>query len=84
MIRCMPCAGSGKIMGGGMLIQDCVSCDGLGKLEKDLKTREAESYSKAIKEIKALYKNMTDDEAKKIFDEEFEKLEKKGKRKKGK
>lgn len=32
--RCIPCYGSGKIMGGGTILQDCEYCDGRGKVEK--------------------------------------------------
>ena len=28
--RCNVCNGSGKVMGGGMMIKDCDECDGLG------------------------------------------------------
>jgi RecJ-like exonuclease len=31
-IRCKNCVGSGKVMGGGMLMADCDECEGVGKL----------------------------------------------------
>lgn len=83
--RCNICYGSGRVMGGGMMMQDCEECDGTGKivfieneieeLEK-LKAKQDESYAKAINEIKDLDPSMTDEKAKEIFDEEFKKLEK--------
>lgn len=83
-IRCKACYGSGRVMGGGMMQQDCDHCDGVGKiifiedevaeLEK-IKAKQDESYKKAITEIKDLDPTMTDEKAKEIFDEEFKKLE---------
>lgn len=57
-------------MGGGMLQRmSCEDCDGTGKVyDKD------KAYSKAIEDIKKLDANISDDEAKKIFDEEMDKL----------
>lgn len=31
-IRCKTCIGSGRVMGGGMIIHDCDDCEGTGKL----------------------------------------------------
>jgi RecJ-like exonuclease len=30
---CIPCAGSGRVMGGGMMMKDCDQCDGRGKIQ---------------------------------------------------
>lgn len=30
---CVPCGGSGKMMGGGMLAVNCSQCSGMGKME---------------------------------------------------
>lgn len=92
--RCKVCYGSGKVMGSGMVQNDCEECNGTGKIiviEDDIlelekiKAREEESRQKAISEIKGLDPNMSDEKATQIFDEEFKKLEdeeKKLKRKK--
>lgn len=73
-VRCAMCYGSGRVMGGGMIQQDCEECDGLGKIPID-------AYNQAISEIKALDPNMNDERAKEIFNEEMKKIEKKEKRK---
>lgn len=31
--RCFTCGGTGKIMGGGMIMKDCHTCDSTGKIE---------------------------------------------------
>lgn len=31
--RCMSCNGSGRVMGGGMMMHDCDNCEGRGKIE---------------------------------------------------
>lgn len=55
--RCIPCGGSGKVMGGGMLIVDCGDCNGYGKIEECddeieyLTFKQSESYQKAVKDI---------------------------------
>lgn len=81
--RCIPCGGSGKVMGGGMLISDCEHCDGEGKVIDDnaLFAKDTEHYKKAKSDIKAIDKAMTDEEAEKILDEEIEKQKPKGKKK---
>lgn len=48
--RCLTCAGSGKIMGGGLIIRDCHACEGIGKLYKfkeELPTNEKEIKTKS-------------------------------------
>jgi RecJ-like exonuclease len=71
--NCKSCQGSGRIRGGGMIEEDCKNCQGTGK---DLK---AESYDNAKNKIKELDKNMSDDEAKKLLDEELQKLDEENK-----
>lgn len=75
--RCRSCQGSGKVMGGGMILQDCEDCDGRGKIAyenfyDDLKNTP--EYDKAIEKISSS-EHVTKDEAKEIFKEEFDKLE---------
>lgn len=74
--RCSICSGSGKVMGGGMMLWDCDDCDGNGKiLIIETTVQETESYNEAIESIKALDPSIDDDKAKEIFDEEFKKIE---------
>lgn len=37
LIRCVPCGGSGIVMGGGMMMKDCFECDGRGKIHEEEK-----------------------------------------------
>lgn len=86
--RCTYCQGSGKIMGGGMLLQDCDECYGTGKVEiideeKDIEylvSKQSESYQNAKNKIKALDDNISDQEAEQILDEELAKPVKNKKR----
>jgi hypothetical protein len=74
--RCIPCGGSGKVMGGGMMLVDCDHCDGHGKIivvEPDYLAKDTESYKKAKDGIKKLDTNLSDSDAEKILDEEIEK-----------
>jgi len=77
-IRCLPCNGSGRMMGGGMLMQDCEHCDGKGKIE-DGKVQLADykktpEYRKAINTIQQLA-NKSYEESERLFAEEFDKKE---------
>jgi len=76
--RCLSCSGSGKVMGGGMLIKDCTNCSGSGKIGKEQVGMDKNSphYKEAIRNIKALSKDMDDKQAEKIFDDEYSKLDK--------
>lgn len=65
--RCTPCAGSGKVMGGGMLFNDCDNCYGTGKIE-ELDKQELELLE--LKETLE-YQN--------VYREEMQKLKKKNK-----
>lgn len=75
--RCIPCGGSGKVMGGGMMLADCDECDGYGKIiikeEPDYLAKDSDSYKKAKNEIKNLDEKISDQEAEKILDDEIEK-----------
>ena len=75
--RCSICVGSGTVMGGGMMMEDCRNCDGSGKVyeieSKELMNKESEEYKKAKDKIKSLDENMSDGEAEKLLDEELEK-----------
>lgn len=84
--RCIPCGGSGKAMGGGMILADCDHCDGHGKIDvppdeiEYLLAKNTEHYNKAKDEIKELG-NLSDKEAETILDEniKYQKtIEKKG------
>jgi DnaJ-class molecular chaperone len=46
---CINCAGTGKVVGGGMLTQDCETCDGEGKIDIHNEIKEIE-VSKTISE----------------------------------
>lgn len=80
--RCKDCNGSGKVLGGGMMQTECDTCEGRGRIEvikdeiEELNKRSEERIKRAITEIKASYSKISDEEAKKIFDEELEKIEK--------
>jgi hypothetical protein len=78
LARCDICVGSGKVMGGGMMIHDCEKCLGVGKLapanDKVIMDKDSESYKRAKNNIKKLDETMSDEEAEKILDEELGKL----------
>lgn len=86
-LRCLICAGSAKVMGGGMIIKDCIECNGTGKrIEPEEFKIEKESvhYKEAVQKIKSLDENITDEQAEKIFNDALIKIdEPKKKRKKG-
>ena len=83
--RCTPCGGSGKVMGGGMMIHDCQPCKGSGKVSEAiddieyLQVKETESYQNAIKNIQKMDSNLSQEEAEDIFKSEFDKLDEKPK-----
>jgi RecJ-like exonuclease len=80
-IRCKDCGGSGRVMGGGMMMWDCETCDGVGKIRKvddevaDLEMRQTASYRKAIEEIKNMDSSITEEKAQEIFDRELKLIE---------
>lgn len=81
--RCPTCVGSGEIMGSGFMQKDCPQCDGLGKLyEKGVVVepkkveidRRSKSYRESIAKIMAS-EDISREEAVKVFDEAYEKLD---------
>lgn len=81
-IRCLPCYGSGQVLGGGMIQKDCEECDGRGKIEETiddmeyLKVRSTESYDNAINKIKSLHPSISDEKAKELFENELKEIDK--------
>ena len=77
--RCIPCSGSGKVMGGGCIPADCDECEGKGKVlipDDDidyLEMKTTDSYKKAIENIKE--KGVTEKDAEEIFETEFKKID---------
>lgn len=77
--RCIPCSGSGKVMGGGFMIANCEYCDGSGKIkyvddEIDyLAMKQTESYRNAKARLKSKHNSLSDEDAEKLLDEAFEK-----------
>lgn len=75
--RCNRCSGTGRVMGGGMIMWDCKHCDGTGKIfeEPDFEMKkDTEEYKKTKKKIKDLDPKMTEKQAEKLLDEELVKL----------
>lgn len=77
--RCIPCNGSGKLMGGGMITADCDNCNGVGKVkevaidEMDyLAMKQTEGYRSAKKRLQSSHPDLSGDEAEKLLDEAFE------------
>jgi hypothetical protein len=71
-------------MGGGMMMMDCVACDGTGEVSDIVKPevapvtvavidRRGKTYKEAVMKIMDLHR-CSKDEAVQIFDEEFSKL----------
>ena len=84
--RCVPCSGSGRVMGGGCIPADCDECDGKGKIQiaaddiDYLEMKTTDSYKKAIENIKE--KGVSEKEAEEMFEKEFNKIDSKEKEKK--
>lgn len=82
MKRCSICVGSGEILGGGMMMQDCRNCHGTGYIQeqkevKKMSTQDIDKRSKSYKNaIKSIQENhdCSFEDASKIFDEEFARL----------
>lgn len=78
--RCNTCVGSGRVMGGGMMMQDCEVCDGIGKLFipddpiDHIMRKETEAYQNAKAKIKGLDSKMTDKDAENLLDAELANL----------
>ena len=92
-IMCQCCAGSGKIMGGGMIMRDCDECSGAGSIiEADddieyLQLKATDSYKDAIQKIKKVDPELSTEDAEEIFKKELvslrdEKIDKKDRKKK--
>jgi hypothetical protein len=77
--RCLSCVGSGKVMGGGMMMQDCEVCDGLGKIfvADDpidfLNKKNTEAYIESKEKLKQQAPDLKDEYIEKILDEELAK-----------
>lgn len=85
MTRCIPCAGSGKLMGSGFMQVNCNHCNGKGKIDEPeneidyLHLKTTEGYKKAIDKIMATNDKITQEQATKIFEKEFNKIDKQDK-----
>ena len=78
-VRCNTCVGSGKVMGGGMMQQDCDECDGRGKLFIDEAPKfeidkNSKHYKEAIRNIKSLHEGISNEKAEEIFEDELNKI----------
>lgn len=83
LVRCNRCVGSGVVMGGGMMMDECNPCEGTGKISDvpaviitpDVATidRRGKTYKEAVVKIMDLH-SCEKDEAVRIFDDEFSKL----------
>ena len=78
--HCVPCGGSGTLMGGGMMMWDCDNCDGTGKITKQEPVKfklekKNPRYKKAVKEIQKLDPNLSEADAQKVMDDELAKVE---------
>ncbi len=70
--RCKACSGSGKVMGGGMIFNECDECEGKGKIyvpEKPVIDKNSDEYRNAITNIKNLGDNISDEQADQMFDD---------------
>jgi hypothetical protein len=77
-LRCLSCAGSGKVMGGGMIYKDCMECNASGKRTTldVVMNKESEEYKISLEKIKSLDDKLTNDDAKKLLDDELQRIEK--------
>jgi hypothetical protein len=82
LVRCNRCVGSGTVMGGGMMMDDCNACEGTGKISDIVVAAKAisldfdkrsKSYKEAVVKIMDLH-SCDRVEAVRIFDDEFSKL----------
>lgn len=67
--KCRGCAGSGKVMGGGMVPWDCELCDGTGK-----KYDAEHAKRRAVEEIQART-GLSYEKSQQLFDEESERID---------
>jgi hypothetical protein len=77
---CARCAGTGEIMGNGMIALKCSKCSGSGKYTEEINKesqvvldKRSKAYKDAIKEIKAVNPNVSEQMAVKLFDDAFNK-----------
>lgn len=81
-MRCASCYGSGKIMGGGMIMKSCDQCNGHGKIEVAdddidyLLKKGTDHYKQAKDRIKQSDSSLTDEDAEQMLDEELSKQDK--------
>jgi hypothetical protein len=78
-VKCDECNGTKRYTLGGNIYHDCERCNGSGKLWKDEPKefkidKDSHHYKKAIKRIKALNKDLSDQEAEEIFDKELNQI----------
>ena len=65
--RCHACLGSGKLMGGGLILKDCKYCK---NPQKEVSMRDTQAYKKSVKRIQKKCK-ISEQEAQKIIDREL-------------
>lgn len=75
--RCLSCAGSGQILGGGMIRRDCFDCNGSGKPEKITidytKAKNTKAYKNAKKRLRKSNQNLSEEDAENLLDQELNK-----------
>lgn len=89
--RCYTCQGSGKIMGGGMMLKDCPTCEGIGYfIKEDMDTelsqldfRTTESYQKAKEKLMKSH-SISEEKAVEALDQAFKESDTAAKKKRGK
>ena len=89
--RCNLCCGTGFYIGAGLLTRNCENCSGSGKIyeeDDDIaaleKLRQTSSYEEAVDKIHALNPEGSREEAVKIFEDEFDRISEKPRKKKSK
>ena len=75
----MECNGSGIRVGLGMMKNECVNCDGLGKLPEIIEPivridKRKKSYKKAIDELQNKYPDMSMNQVEVLFEQEFNRI----------
>lgn len=77
--RCACCAGSGKVMGGGMISERrCDHCYGTGKPQPEhkidyKKAKKTKSYKDAKRRLQDKDVTLSDEDAEKMLDDELKK-----------
>ena len=73
-MRCTRCYGTGRIMGNGMIYEDCNCNEGIAREIKPVSIdKRSASYREAIKKIMDS-NDISREEAVKVFETEFEKI----------